>query len=107
MGAASAPSWVVDSCGPCRAVFWCFLLPARIQGSVGVEPACAEAKKEIPPRPLVMGVVDDGWLVFLVGGVEGGGRGRGRGRAELLYYVLEGETYTCVTASCVRALGRV
>ena len=35
--------------------------------SVGVEPACAEAKKEIPPRSLGSGVLSV--VVVVVGGV--------------------------------------
>ena len=30
--------------------------------SVGVKPACTEASREIPPRPLGVGVVDNGWM---------------------------------------------
>ena len=52
----ATPSWFVDRCGPCRAVFLVTFVAGTSPRSVGVKPACTEAKKGIPSRPLGVGV---------------------------------------------------
>ena len=44
--------------------FWCFLVPARTQRAVGVEPACAEAKEGNTTAVFGCGILlmeGDGW----------------------------------------------
>ena len=80
----------------------CFLVTfvaGTAQRSVGVKPACTEAKKGIPPRPLAVGVVDE----VVGGGGEGREMGGGGGGEGLSDCVWEGKNSVCVAEGVVTA----
>lgn len=61
----------------------------------GGKPCLHRGKEGIPPRPLGVGAIDEeGWLMFLVGGSDGGGgvegREKGEGGPEMVFYMVCG-----------------